>query len=594
MAPWGILTLICVTFIFVEARRYHQKRETKSHLCDPVFNNTNKIQCYCVKDSRENELIKSADCYSTVDGISQDDPNWKNFDELKNVGKLTFTNTRGVQIKYIPKNALKHTNALLKLEVKYGNVAIIEPFAFANLSHVKEIILTDNQIRILKTNAFAHHADLATIGLDTNAIVEINRDVFIDLPSLEKIYLTSNKITTIHDRAFVHLTNLRELEIDRNNLFSLNSETFSGLKKLEKLDLSGNSLEVIGDNTFVPLKNLRSLNLEGNKIQMLDEKAFKGLSRLTSLSLAHNVLTEIDNNKIFDGLKALSLMNLKGNQLKMLKPDVMAPIVKNFYSNVSSLNVEDNNFPCDCRLDWFVYLMNHTRSPHLKLSIENLKCTPSNELREKWMKTIEAEKNAQDQEDVEGVAGADYEYYDETQLNGNLFYTDLRFLLNCTDKVDNAPNVTPNIATKPINSSTESIKVKETTVATKIVTLVTTHKPIKETQLVNRITPTQGILDLSMESSTTEAASVNENKEENKEKKPNPYTTSRLATVSANPIEKKGYDDREMASDEAVPDKIKAHRSIQEMKDIRDYSASVANKNVVSLLALMILFITFL
>lgn len=340
MAPWSILALIFVAFIYVDARRYHQKRETKSHLCDPVFNNTNKIQCFCIRDFQEAELIKSADCYSTVDGISQDDPNWKSFDELKNVGKLTFTNSKGIAFKYIPKNALIHTKALLKLDFKYGNIDIIEPFAFANLSHVKEITLTDNQIKVLKANAFAHHADLVTIGLDTNGIVEINRDVFIDLPSLEKIYLTSNKITTIHDKAFVHLTNLKELEIDRNNLFSLNSETFSGLKKLEKLDLSGNSLEVIGDNTFVPLKNLRSLNLDGNKIQMLDEKAFKGLTMLHSLSLAHNELTDIDNVKIFDGLKSLLLLNLKGNRLRTLKPEVMAPILKNFYSNMSSLNVE--------------------------------------------------------------------------------------------------------------------------------------------------------------------------------------------------------------------------------------------------------------
>lgn len=340
MAPWSILALICVAFIYVDARRYHQKRETKSHLCDPVFNNTNKIQCFCIRDFQEAELIKSADCYSTVDGISQDDPNWKSFHELKNVGKLTFTNSKGIALKYIPKNALIHTNAVLKLDFKYGNIDIIEPFAFANLTHVKEITLTDNQIKVLKANAFAHHADLVTIGLDTNGIVEINRDVFIDLPSLEKIYLTSNKITTIHDKAFVHLTNLKELEIDRNNLFSLNSETFSGLKKLEKLDLSGNSLEVIGDNTFVPLKNLRSLNLDGNKIQMLDEKAFKGLTMLHSLSLAHNELTDIDNVKIFDGLKSLLLLNLKGNRLRTLKPEVMAPILKNFYSNMSSLNVE--------------------------------------------------------------------------------------------------------------------------------------------------------------------------------------------------------------------------------------------------------------
>lgn len=339
MAPWGVLTLICVAFIFVEARRFHQKRDTKSHLCDPVYNNTNKIQCYCVRGALNNE-IRSADCSLAVDGVARDDPNWKVFEELKDIGKLDFTNSRGINLKYIPHHALEHTKAVLKLTIKYGNIDVIEPFAFANLSLVREITLADNQIKTLKANAFCHHRDLVTIGLDTNAIVEINRDVFIDLPSLEKIYLTNNKITTIHDRAFVHLVNLRELEIDRNNLFSLNSETFSGLKKLEKLDLSGNSLEVIGDNTFLPLQNLRILNLEGNKIQMLDEKAFKGLSKLKSLSLSHNVIKDIDNVKIFEGLKSLVILNLKGNQLKTLKPEVMNPILKNFYSNASNLDIE--------------------------------------------------------------------------------------------------------------------------------------------------------------------------------------------------------------------------------------------------------------
>ncbi|XP_045452149.1 connectin-like [Melitaea cinxia] len=580
MAPWSILALICVAFIYVDARRYHQKRETKSHLCDPIFNNTNKIQCFCIRDFQEPELIKSADCYSTVEGISQDDLNWKSFDELKNVGKLTFTNSRGIALKYIPKNALIHTKALLKLDFKYGNIETIEPFVFANLTHVKEITLTDNQIKVLKANAFAHHVDLVTIGLDTNGIVEINRDVFIDLPSLEKIYLTSNKITTIHDKAFVHLTNLKELEIDRNNLFSLNSETFSGLKKLEKLDLSGNSLEVIGDNTFVPLKNLRSLNLDGNKIQMLDEKAFKGLMMLHSLSLAHNELTDIDNVKIFDGLKSLLLLNLKGNRLRTLKPEVMAPILKNFYSNMSSLNVEDNSFPCDCRLEWFVNLMNHTESSHLKLSIENLKCTPSNDLREKWIKTVESDKNAQDAEEADGVqSGADYEYYDDTQLNGKLFYTDLRLLLNCTKH--KADKLTPNIPSTAIISPKTTTTVVETTKQT-------THKPIEDTQVTYK--HSRDIQDMSV--STTEVTKASTH--ENVDNKPNPYTTSRLATVSANPINTKKFDDHEMASDEAVPDKIKAHRSVQEMKDIRDYPSNAANKNIVSFLLLTILCIRFL
>ncbi|CAF4831123.1 unnamed protein product [Pieris macdunnoughi] len=527
MTSWKLFFLCAVLFC-VEGKRLHQKRETKSHICDPVYNNTNKIQCYCVRDSNL-DLIRSANCYATVNEISIDDANWKVFEELENVHKLTFTNTRGVILKYIPQHALQYTKSVLKLEVKYANIESIEPFDFANLTFVEDITLRDNQIKDLKANAFAHHRDLVTIGLDTNNIVEINRNVFVDLPSLEKLYLTRNKITTIHDKAFIHLSNLRELEIDTNNLFMLNSETFLGLKKLEKLDLSSNSLQVIGDNTFAPLKNLRVLNLDGNKIQMLDEKAFHGLVNLQSLSIAHNTLKEIKNIKLFVGLKSLKSMSLKGNQLQNLDSDVMAPILENFYSNVSSLDVEDNMFPCDCRLDLFLSLMNNTNSSHLKLSIENLKCIPTSDIRDKWTKTAEGDKNT----DVEDDGQNDYEYYDDTQLNGKLFYIDMRFLLNCSKNFDSL-----------LKPDVETPKQK------------TSVKPSTTTASVEPKVPM-----------------LIENKGEDQK---NIYTTSRLSTVSAKPMANGFYDDRNMAADEAKPDKIKSHRSIQ------DFESQPSNSHMIS------------
>ncbi|XP_034832932.1 connectin-like [Maniola hyperantus] len=590
MASWGILTLICVAFIFVDARRFHQKRETKTHLCDQIYNSTSKIQCFCIKDSHHHDLIRSADCYLTVDGVTSEDPIWNTFEDLKNATKISLSNTRGIVVKYIPKTALQHTKALSKIEVKYGNIEVIEPFAFANLSSIRGITLTDNQIKVLKPNAFAHLRNLLTIGLDTNLIIEINRDVFIDLPSLEKIYLTSNKITTIHDKAFVHLSNLRELEIDRNNLFSLNSETFSGLEKLEKLDMSGNSLEVIGDNTFAPLKNLRLLNLEGNKIQMLDEKAFNGLAKLQFLTLAHNGLTDIDNVKTFKGLKSLIQFNLKGNKLKALKAEVMAPILHNFYSNISTLNVEDNNFTCDCRLDWFVSLMNKTQSANLKLAVENLKCTPNADLKDKWIKATETEKTpAQDTDYVEpNAAGGDYEYYDETQLNGQLFYTDLRLLLNCDKNLNNIPMVTTIATLTSLKPST-----RELAEIMKISTIkVSTTKPMESTDGTTHKVTNKGLLDLSIESSTvgldTSQRTGNE-VVQYREKKPNLYTTSRLATVSAKPIENKVFYDQHMASDEAQPEKVKAQRSVDEIKDSRDNISSNAHRNVGYIFMLLVL-----
>ncbi|XP_023941756.2 connectin-like [Bicyclus anynana] len=581
MASWGILTLICVAFIFVEARRVHQKRETKTHLCDQ--SSTSKVQCFCIKDSHHHDLIQSADCYLNVDGVSNDDPIWKTFKDLENATKISLSNTRGIVIKYIPKNAFQHTKALTKIEVKYGNVEVIEPYSFSNSSSVKGITLTDNQIKILKPNAFAHLRQCMTIGLDTNLIVEINRDVFKDLPSLEKLYLKSNKITTIHDKAFVHLSNLRELEIDRNNLFSLNSETFSGLEKLEKLDMSRNSLEVIGDNTFAPVKNLRILNLEGNKIQMLDEKAFNGLAKLQFLSLAHNALSDIDNVKTFEALQSLVQLNLKGNKLQVLKAEVMNPILDNFYNNISSLNVEDNNFSCNCRLDWFVTLLNKTQSANLKLSIENLKCTPSAELKDKWVKAMESDKAPeQDADDVDpNGAGGDYEYYDESQLNGQLFYTDLRQLLNC-DTITSDMSILTTRATLtsliPItNEVAEIMKVHTTKTIPSM-----TDRPMELSAATLKVT-NKGLLDLSLDSTTIGVEKPEEKDNEifeNKDKRQNSYTTTRLATVSAKPLENKVFYDHHMASDEAQPEK-KAQRSV-DVAEPRDHSKSNSCRNFVS------------
>lgn len=367
MAVWRVIFIAIAASIFVEAKWYqHYKRETKSDICDPTYNNHSHVQCYCVSDPRHRLVIRSAECHLTNNKVRPDDSSWDDFENIKNVTRLTLSNTQGIAVPYIPTNALKILQTLHKLVIKYGNIEKIEAFAFANLSLIEEITLSDNQIKTLAVNAFADHRDLTTIGLDTNNIVEINRNVFVNLPSLEKLYLTNNQITTIHDKAFVHLQNLMELEIDRNRLFSLNSETFSGLNKLQRLDLSGNSLEVIGDNTFLPLSNLQTLNLDGNKIQMLDEKAFHGLNKLFMLSMAHNNLTNILNVKTFESLTALTVLNLKSNQLVELKQEVMAPILTNFYGNSSNLDVEGETFAyisvfffkcsCHCRAVYTYHL----------------------------------------------------------------------------------------------------------------------------------------------------------------------------------------------------------------------------------------------
>lgn len=560
---WRVIAVMCIATAFVQSKStHHQKRATRPNICDLVYNNTLDVRCYCTKDNQNPKIFKSADCFLFAEHVKPEDDTWTAFDYLKDVTKLTFTKNN-ITMKYIPTEALKYTKSVLNLDIKYGNIEKVGAYAFANLSAVQEITLRGNQIKILEVNAFADHKDLAILGLDTNAIVEINRDVFVHLPSLEKLYLTNNKITTLHDRAFGHLNNLKEIEIDRNNIFSLNSETFSGLKKLQKLDLSSNSLEVIGDNTFLPLVNLRSLNLDGNKIQMLDNKAFFGLSSLQSLSLAHNNIVDIDNLKVFEGLKSLISLNLRGNKIKILKAEVMAPILTNFYGGISTLDVDDNSFPCSCQLDWFTSLMNKTQNENLKLALNNLKCQPDAALREAWSKTEEIEKNTtQTTEDEETqFQNPEYEYYDDTQLDGKFFYVDVRDLLNCTKGTKTKSEITTTTRKSPTAANTKAPSPYTTT----------TVKTELNKELTTKPDPKLTTKYFTTETSVTQG-----------------HTTAKMAAAVTKPPENHVFAP-DATSVEAKPDKIKAHRSIQE-KETPDYLKSGANINLgcVMLLAVIL------
>ncbi|XP_048483304.1 connectin [Plutella xylostella] len=575
-----IILLICVTALATAEAKYlnhHQKRDAGASICDKIYNNTNKVQCFCVKDNRKTNDIKSADCYLNKASIEENSPEWNAFEQLHSVDKLVFTTNKDVQLTYIPSKAIKHLKAAKRIDVKYASIKVVTPYSFANLSEVEEISLSDNQVQVLKKYSFAHHKALLTINLDTNDIVEINRDVFFDLPSLEKLFLTMNKITTIHDKAFVNLITLRELELDKNNIFSLNSETFAGLRHLLRLELSKNAIEVIGDNTFLPLKNLQYLNLEGNKIEMLDSKAFNGLSNLQHLSLALNKLSSIDSVNVFEGLRSLSSLSLRGNKLFEIKYEVVAPILSQFFGAKGTMDFEDNSFPCDCRLDWFMTFKNKTSNEALKLNIENLKCIPNAELSKAWEKIVENEKNngASFEDEKTPNQNGDYEYYDDTQLEGKLFYIDIRDLLNCSKTVMHLSQSVP--LTPPI------VEAETTTIKNKPQYTLTTKKP---EVYVSKKVFNKGILDLSLSETTEREENDKKTKHTTSEEAKTTYSDNtasndfdRNVLNDGNSMDDKNslHDDKEMASDEAVPDKLNYHRDFEEEPKTRNMNAATSS-----------------
>lgn len=230
----------------------------------------------------------------------------------------------------------------------------------------------------------------------------------------------------------------------------------------------------------------------------------------------------------------------------------------------------------------FISLKNKTENENLRLALDNLKCTPDEKLNEAWKKIVETEPKTIPEEDIvppQTGQDSEYDYYDESQLNGKLFYVDIRHLLNCTTGNDN------NRASIKINQiSKEAVtrRIEQTPKEAKH----TVAPKYKSENITNR-----GVLDLSFEDATVkdteeprDAKYVQNLKEA--ERIPQKHTTG-VAPVPPNIFKNTHYEDKDMASDEAASDKFLAHqRNHEYMKEEPEYKSSAIRSTACILLVI--------
>ncbi|XP_072930109.1 uncharacterized protein [Epargyreus clarus] len=363
----------------VQARdNSNTKRRTKEksggfqkNICD-ITDRDSKVHCYC-ENAREPKNATKAECWVFNGGIPRDDLIWQSFASQPFLETLSFNVRVDGALGYVPTKALHYLQILRSINIKYGNIIDVTTYAFANLTNLGEVMLSQNQIETLQQYAFAHLPNLTMINLEENMIVEIGKDVFFDLPVLQKLVLTKNNITMISNGAFQHTFNLLELDLNKNNILNLNRQTFDGLANLRKLDLRKNHIYNLTEFTFAELWNLQELLLGKNDLKYISERAFDGLSQLRKLSLDDNKLAALPSG-LFEGVRGLSSLDLRSNELHALTFDNIKPILDNLKPPNSNLLLEENNFVCDCRLKWMHLLRNDTRSQSTKDSLEGVTC----------------------------------------------------------------------------------------------------------------------------------------------------------------------------------------------------------------------------
>jgi len=161
------------------------------------------------------------------------------------------------------------------------------------------------------------------IGMDTQTLeTSITSMISLGEPTaffqVTHLKLNNNVLTELPD-VLGSLTNLTNLDLS-NNQMSKVSGAIATLSALTHLYLRNNQLDENGlPKDMIGMKSLRTLNLSGNRLTCVPPQLFD-LSNLRNLFLGANHISSINPN--INRCRRLRLLYLGGNQLKTLPPEI--------------------------------------------------------------------------------------------------------------------------------------------------------------------------------------------------------------------------------------------------------------------------------
>lgn len=124
--------------------------------------------------------------------------------------------------------------------------------------------------------------------LANNKLATLGTSAFANLSSLEELDLSNNYLDNLPGGLFRDMTNLTRLTLHNNSLTVMDRELFQGLGGLQSLDVSLNGLSSVPLGLLDELQSLRWLSLAGNRLHALERAAFEPMANLQHLELGQN------------------------------------------------------------------------------------------------------------------------------------------------------------------------------------------------------------------------------------------------------------------------------------------------------------------
>nr|XP_023026272.1 leucine-rich repeat-containing protein 70-like [Leptinotarsa decemlineata] len=214
--------------------------------------------------------------------------------------------------KFHPLPSLKYLN------LAYNQIHSLPRKFFENMPNLEELNLEGNDFTVLDPQtqlSIGTLTRLTVLNLANNELTEVEGEALRNLSNLKKIDLSSNQLDFVPESLEYLGKTLQVLNLSENYIFQLNDKSFMGLN-IRELHLNNlPRLEFIGPNTFATLHNLKKLHLFNNlNLKDIDVEAFGKNQTLDELYLNNNSLKTIPFKLIY--WSQLKILNIDGNPLE--------------------------------------------------------------------------------------------------------------------------------------------------------------------------------------------------------------------------------------------------------------------------------------
>lgn len=245
------------------------------------------------------------------------------------------------------------------LSLSHCNLTEFRPEFFKNLSHLKLLDLSYNQIKHVESQylIFGDGFDLIMNGNAMESfdggIIHRTRSLFIadnnlqylgnmiTKTKLSVIDVSGNRLISLEKKDFTHVYQLQFISFRNNQIEKIDSRCFeSAENSLTYLDLGGNRLTSLNSSLqFLPV--LKTLIISNNLLGNLDYQELKGLNELSSLYLQNNRILAL-NGKV-QNLPNLQYLSVENNVISQLGMNQIP-------GRLQYLHIKGNPWKCNCQL----------------------------------------------------------------------------------------------------------------------------------------------------------------------------------------------------------------------------------------------------